>query len=191
MGYERNHPALSTMMDNTNEPYPRYNRCANCTKLLPKMNQCSRCKIVKYCSRECQSLHWKKVHKHSCTKAQVLPLYKILNGNDGFYMSPHECQKLHEALTNDEFVQSDDVIRCFQAYFDVVADLGGCFVLWYSLYYPSDAGYLVWTNASLIKISSIFNLIISNLCIETKMPCDSVMERQGHLLIFSLETATL
>ena len=116
--------------DDNTTPYPHYDRCANCTKLFPKMNQCSRCKIVKYCSRDCQSSHWKKVHKESCTKAIALPLYKIMNGNDGFYMSPEECRALQMALSKDETIDIDKVIQCFQAYFDIAADLGGCFVLW-------------------------------------------------------------
>lgn len=115
--------------DDSNTIYPHYDRCANCTKLAPKMNQCSRCKMVKYCSRDCQALHWKKVHKQSCTKAQPLPLYKSLNGNDGFLMTPEECRGLHIALSENEANAVDEVIRCFQAYFDVAADLGGCFVL--------------------------------------------------------------
>jgi len=123
--------AMAAMMgqDDGSTPYPRYDRCANCTKLLPKMNQCSRCKIVKYCSRDCQSSHWRKVHKQSCTKAQALPLYKIMNGNDGFYVSPEECRTLQIALSDHSIISSDDVVRCFEAYFGVVADLGGCFVL--------------------------------------------------------------
>ena len=125
--------ALSAMMgqqDDTNTPYPRYDRCANCTKLLPKMSRCSRCKIVKYCSRDCQSSHWKKVHKQSCVKAQPFALYKSMNGNDGFLMTPDECKGLAEALSEHESIHSDNVVRCFQAYFTVAADLGGCFILW-------------------------------------------------------------
>lgn len=124
--------ALSAMMgqqDDTNTPYPRYDRCANCTKLLPKMSRCSRCKIVKYCSRDCQSSHWKKVHKQSCVKAQPFTLYKSMNGNDGFLMTPDECKGLAEALSEHESIHSDDVVRCYQAYFTVAADLGGCFIL--------------------------------------------------------------
>lgn len=123
--------ALSALrgQDDNDTPYPHYDRCAKCTKLFPNMNQCSRCKIVKYCSRECQSSHWRKVHKESCTKAQILPLYKIMNGNDGFLISPEECRALQLVLSNNEIIDSDEVIRCFQAYFSMTEDLGGCFVL--------------------------------------------------------------
>ena len=115
--------------DDNNTPYPRYDRCANCTKLFPTMSRCSRCKIVKYCSRDCQSSHWKKVHKQSCVKAQPLALYKSMNGNDGFLMTPDECKVLANALSEHESIHNDNVVRCFQAYFGVAADLGGCFIL--------------------------------------------------------------
>jgi MYND finger len=29
--------------------------------------QCSKCRSVRYCSRECQVLHWKKGHKKECS----------------------------------------------------------------------------------------------------------------------------
>ena len=70
------------------------------------------------------------MHKGSCTKAITLPLYKIMNGNDGFFMSPEECRVLQMALSKDEAIGDiDEVVRCFRAYFDIAADLGGCFVL--------------------------------------------------------------
>eukprot|EP00536_Pseudo-nitzschia_multiseries_P001996 jgi/Psemu1/301159/fgenesh1_kg.26_\ len=124
-------PALSALLnqDDENTPYPHFDHCANCTKLLPKMNQCSRCRMVKYCSRECQSSHWKKVHKSSCVKAQPFSLYKSMNGNDGFHVSPEECRGLQLSLSRNENNDSDEVIRCFQAYFEVAGDLGGCFIL--------------------------------------------------------------
>ena len=123
-------PALSALLGHDDSTcHPHFDHCANCTKLLPKMNQCSRCKMVKYCSRDCQALHWKKVHKSSCVKAQPFSLYKCMNGNDGFHVSPEECQGLQLALAQDKNIGSDDVIRCLQAYFEIVADLGGCFIL--------------------------------------------------------------
>ena len=128
-------PAFSALLGQDNDPntpYPRYDRCANCTK--PANLQCARCKVVKYCSRDpCQSSHWKKVHKNSCTKAQHFSLWKSLHGNDGFYISPEECTALQSALSNALIhptnSQDANVIRCFQAYFGAVANLGGCFVL--------------------------------------------------------------
>ncbi len=62
-------------------------------------------------------------------KARPLALYKIMNGNDGFLVSSEECKLLHSALSEHEAIHSDNVVRCFWAYFEVAADLGGCFVL--------------------------------------------------------------
>jgi len=49
--------------------------CAVChkiegTRALPKLLTCSRCKAVLYCSKDCQSKHWKKGgHKAECKRA--------------------------------------------------------------------------------------------------------------------------
>jgi MYND finger len=128
-------PAMAALLDTTNDPdtvYPRYDRCANCTK--PATLQCSKCKIVKYCSRDpCQAVHWKKVHKQSCCKAHTgRSLWQCLHGSDGFMVSPEECMALQAAL--DRAIHKDscrgkDVIQCFRAYFGMVSELGGCFVL--------------------------------------------------------------
>jgi hypothetical protein len=42
-------------------------KCVMCEKLLPYLQgfNCSRCQHVYYCSRECQSVHWKE-HKSQC-----------------------------------------------------------------------------------------------------------------------------
>jgi hypothetical protein len=46
--------------------------CANCfvleNDLQRKLLQCSRCRQIKYCSRDCQTDHWKKTHKMLCKK---------------------------------------------------------------------------------------------------------------------------
>ena len=125
------HPALFALMNRDDEstPYPRFGRCANCTNRTPQMNRCGRCKLVRYCSRACQSAHWKKVHKTSCVKAQPFSLYKSMNGNDGFHVSSDECRWLQAALSRDPNTSSDNVLQCFRAYFGVAGDLGGCFVL--------------------------------------------------------------
>jgi hypothetical protein len=48
--------------------------CANCHVLETslqnglKLSKCARCQQIKYCSRTCQSEHWKRVHKKQCGK---------------------------------------------------------------------------------------------------------------------------
>jgi len=40
--------------------------CFSCGKPNPT-SICSRCKVVKYCDKECQKVHWKKVHNENCS----------------------------------------------------------------------------------------------------------------------------
>lgn len=128
-------PAMAALLRNDSDPngvYPRYDRCANCTK--PARLQCAKCKIVKYCSREqCQAIHWKKIHRRSCLKAPTSrSLWQCLHGSDGFYVSPEECLALQAALgraVESDCCRNNDVLQCFGAYFGMVAELGGCFLL--------------------------------------------------------------
>ncbi|KAI9073893.1 hypothetical protein K1719_044165 [Acacia pycnantha] len=46
--------------------------CARCS--APANTRCSRCKTVRYCSGNCQILHWRNVHKHEC---QILETHKL------------------------------------------------------------------------------------------------------------------
>lgn len=46
-------------------------KCENCQTVEPndtKFNVCSKCMMVCYCSRDCQVVHWKAVHKKECGK---------------------------------------------------------------------------------------------------------------------------
>jgi len=47
--------------------------CAHCNKketALGQHKQCQGCNQVVYCSKKCQSLHWKKQHKKECKKTK-------------------------------------------------------------------------------------------------------------------------
>jgi len=41
-------------------------RCAMCDRHLCKVRVCGRCRLVSYCGRECQRVHWAQ-HKAACT----------------------------------------------------------------------------------------------------------------------------
>ena len=41
-------------------------KCHNCKKGAVKLSKCAGCKMVVYCGRDCQSSHWKSVHKFLC-----------------------------------------------------------------------------------------------------------------------------
>lgn len=49
-------------------------RCAYCgvTRVREKMALCSQCKCVRYCSKECQKLHWRIEHKKWCQAAAII-----------------------------------------------------------------------------------------------------------------------
>lgn len=114
-----------------------YDRCANCTQ--PATNLCSKCRIVKYCSRKCQSTHWKKVHKACCIEAKPVTLLEALqwgslSHEDGyaFHISSDECRAIHAALAKGQDKQegdNKDLICFFKTYFGLVAQLGGCFAV--------------------------------------------------------------
>jgi hypothetical protein len=40
--------------------------CAQCGSTTEELKWCSRCRAVKYCSKECQRLHWKASHRRTC-----------------------------------------------------------------------------------------------------------------------------
>ena len=41
-------------------------KCGNPDCSKPGANTCSKCKSILYCSKECQVIHWKAVHKKVC-----------------------------------------------------------------------------------------------------------------------------
>ena len=41
-------------------------RCDNCKVSFEKLRKCRRCQNVRYCSRECQKISWKYVHRYHC-----------------------------------------------------------------------------------------------------------------------------
>ena len=50
-------------------------KCGNCDVpepnilgIVQRFDSCSSCGFNRYCSKECQTKHWKKVHKNFCSK---------------------------------------------------------------------------------------------------------------------------
>ncbi|CAL0326465.1 unnamed protein product [Lupinus luteus] len=43
--------------------------CARCS--APAKTRCSRCKCVRYCSGNCQIIHWRQIHKHTCKQLET------------------------------------------------------------------------------------------------------------------------
>ena len=66
LGLEHSKEVLSSMESQLNM------MCANaCGKMAKKgegLKACNRCRSVWYCSRECQTQHWKQGHKSDCVK---------------------------------------------------------------------------------------------------------------------------
>lgn len=52
---------ISTPSSSTSEPSASCPSCGKEAKLL-----CTRCRLQKYCSQECQKLHWSTIHKREC-----------------------------------------------------------------------------------------------------------------------------
>jgi len=47
--------------------------CSYCSgKPTTRLSVCSACKRVKYCSRDCQSIHWKRIHRIVCKNVELL-----------------------------------------------------------------------------------------------------------------------
>ena len=119
-------PQIAAMIGRSEEdPTPHYDKCAQCTQSASQ--QCTRCKIVKYCTRDCQRRHWKACHKASCEQAREISLRQALTTNDGFLVSPVECQALSQGLKQS--ASSSGVVRCIAEYLERASQLDGCFVL--------------------------------------------------------------
>ncbi|KAF1783336.1 Tetratricopeptide repeat [Phytophthora cactorum] len=46
--------------------------CGNPPYFGEGLSACGACKAVKYCTRDCQRVHWKRVHRHMCKKTSLL-----------------------------------------------------------------------------------------------------------------------
>ena len=70
--------ALVTAAEHGTDPTGRNGfKCDNCNKAeyeeKRKFNRCAKCKSVRYCSKECQTTHWKKGgHNKECKRIQAV-----------------------------------------------------------------------------------------------------------------------
>ncbi|GMF55961.1 unnamed protein product [Phytophthora fragariaefolia] len=64
--------------------------CAGCGYPGETLLACSACKSVKYCSKNCQRMHWKRIHRLMCQKARLLS----------------HCFTMTEDVTPDEMANS-------------------------------------------------------------------------------------
>jgi hypothetical protein len=62
------------------------NHCANCNK-PGATKTCGKCKAQRYCSKECQSTHWKSGHKVECCKSKEDLMFLKSDQNN---VAPHQ-----------------------------------------------------------------------------------------------------
>lgn len=67
-------PDLMTLYSCMSEPKEMFSKdeCYQCGVKKEKMQKCSMCHKARYCSKECQTLHWKSSHKDECQDLQGL-----------------------------------------------------------------------------------------------------------------------
>ncbi len=59
--------AIQNVVSQTSEEYKKQlHECAFCKITTLTLLLCANCKAIKYCSKNCQTLHWKQKHKKDC-----------------------------------------------------------------------------------------------------------------------------
>jgi hypothetical protein len=68
------HQPMMVKLCNLEKPTGVHQCCENCQKDLPtsELFECGKCKMSVYCSRDCQSSHWKTQHKNLCERLRAL-----------------------------------------------------------------------------------------------------------------------
>ncbi|KAK8597078.1 hypothetical protein V6N13_001708 [Hibiscus sabdariffa] len=80
----------------TNSVLQNYHQCAVCYS--PTTTRCSRCKAVRYCSTQCQFIHWRQGHKEECYPAAIATHHNHDEGSDSGrkVIEQHQNEDLHE-----------------------------------------------------------------------------------------------
>jgi len=86
--------------------------CTNCS-IECKPLRCSACKLVSYCSKTCQRLHWKKHHKHVCcgmdnNKRKKKETKKVKDESRNVFQAGNELQMLISNMSSHEMKQHYD-----------------------------------------------------------------------------------
>ena len=80
------HTYFNMSTTNTNEERPY--TCFVCCR--PASTKCSQCKVLAYCSRHCQRMHWRH-HKHSCSAEGLKVAGHVFSTYEEFAQYPFGC----------------------------------------------------------------------------------------------------
>ena len=58
-------------------------KCAWCEATHLPLSSCGKCRLVAYCGRDCQKMHWKHGHKASCCKTDIHTTFRVLDRRAG------------------------------------------------------------------------------------------------------------
>jgi hypothetical protein len=113
--------------------------CANCGKMDVPLSACSRCKQVKYCSKECQKMHW-PIHKPDC-KPSVTQTYEV--GSFPFHLEKVHTVNIGSNIIVDKVNVGINIIVSTEKEilsFEITDRCKGPFHL--IAYTPQDADYM-------------------------------------------------
>ncbi|GMI77257.1 ubiquitin-specific protease 16 [Hibiscus trionum] len=83
----------------TDSVLQNYHQCAVCYS--PTTTRCSRCKAVRYCSTQCQVIHWRQGHKEECYPAAIATHQNHDEGGDS-------GQKVIEQHQNEDIFETKE-----------------------------------------------------------------------------------
>jgi len=93
--------------------------CAACGHEGAHNKKCARCRMVSYCSKECQTSHWRSAHKAECKKGCVLEYSGTVNDGGGEKVQ----YKFKKILTSRTTVRALADGNMTQAKIDMMQDI--------------------------------------------------------------------
>eukprot|EP01084_Bolivina_argentea_P316881 549367_1 len=133
-----------------------FNVCSYCLKMNPSYH-CGACKEVKYCSRNCQRIHWKIEHKTECQPKQT-----ILNGLS-------YIQQLKYCPYFEMELQKDPHFICFTPKDHSLKNLFEC------KYKTIKTGMIEKCSLAEMKLRALS--IIANIIVGGSAACEATMDR--------------